>query len=130
MIDGLAFGVLPDAAETLRDSHSLVALVHHPLALESGLSAREAAALRASERAALACARHVIATSAATARLLASDYGVPSERLSVVEPGTDPVAARPRKSEHKSDGTAALASEASGQRGHSIVRALARRKRA
>ena len=70
---------------------ALVALVHHPLALESGLSADEAAALRASERAALARARHVIATSAATARLLAADYGVPPERLSVVEPGTDRV---------------------------------------
>ncbi len=37
VIDGLAFGVLPDAAEALRASHSLVALVHHPLALEIGL---------------------------------------------------------------------------------------------
>ena len=39
VVDGLAFGVLPEAAEMLRESHRLVALVHHPLALESGLSA-------------------------------------------------------------------------------------------
>ncbi len=108
MIDGLAFGVLPEAAQALRESHMLVALVHHPLALESGLSAREAAALRASERAALACARHVVATSAATARLLAADYGVASERVSVVEPGTDRVAVRPpRRAQARRRGRAA-----------------------
>ena len=39
VIDGLAFGVLPEAAAQLRARHPLVALVHHPLALESGLSA-------------------------------------------------------------------------------------------
>src|SRR5262249_58029848 len=50
VIDGLAFGALPEAAAALRASHRLVALVHHPLALESGLSAVDAASLRASER--------------------------------------------------------------------------------
>ena len=44
VVDGLAFGVLPEAAEVLRQSHRLVALVHHPLALESGLSAAQSAA--------------------------------------------------------------------------------------
>lgn len=89
VVDGLALGVLPDAAEALRASHSLVALVHHPLALELGLSADEAAALRRGECAALARACRVIATSATTARLLAADYGVAPDRLAVVEPGTD-----------------------------------------
>ena len=97
VIDGLAFGALPDAAEALRATHSLVALVHHPLALETGLNATASALLRASERTALGCARHVIATSTATARLLAADYDVPTDRLSVVEPGTERVASRPRK---------------------------------
>ena len=96
VIDGLAFGALPDAAHGLRPRHPLVALVHHPLALESGLSAAESAALRASERAALACARHVVATSASVARLLVDDYGVTLEGISVVQPGTDRVPARPR----------------------------------
>jgi glycosyltransferase involved in cell wall biosynthesis len=98
VVDGLAFGALPGAAEAVRASHSLVALVHHPLALETGLSAPASAALRASERTALGCARHVIATSQATARLLAADYDVSSDRMSVVAPGTEPVAARPRRS--------------------------------
>src|SRR5262249_62041100 len=82
VIDGLAFGVLAEAAAALRVSHPLVAVVHHPLALESGLSAADAARLRASERSALACARHVIATSAAVARLLVDDYGVAAGRRS------------------------------------------------
>jgi glycosyltransferase involved in cell wall biosynthesis len=99
VIDGLAFGVLPEAAEVLRTSHRLVALVHHPLALESGLSAADSACLRTSERSALVCARHVIATSATIARLLVADYGVASGRVSVVEPGTDRVLAPPRNSE-------------------------------
>jgi len=55
--------------------------------------------LRQSERTALGCARRVIATSAATARLLAADYGVPADRLMVVQPGTDRGAAQPRRSE-------------------------------
>jgi glycosyltransferase involved in cell wall biosynthesis len=99
VIDGLAFGVLAEAAAALRASHPLVALVHHPLALESGLSAADAASLRARERSALACARHVIATSAAVARLLVDDYGVAAGRVSVVAPGTDRVSPPPRKRE-------------------------------
>ena len=99
VIDGLAFGVLPEAAQRMQASHSLVALVHHPLALESGLSADEASRLIASERATLAAARHVVTTSGATARLLAADYGVPPARLSVIEPGTDRGEARPKASD-------------------------------
>ena len=89
VIDGLALGVLPDTVKALQSSYPLVALVHHPLALESGLSSSDAAALQRSERAALACAHRVIVTSAVTARLLAAEYDVSSERLIVVEPGMD-----------------------------------------
>jgi glycosyltransferase involved in cell wall biosynthesis len=96
VIDGLAFGVLVKEAQALADRLRLIALVHHPLALETGLSAGESAALRDGERAALACARHVIVTSASTARLLLADYGVTPDRLSIVRPGTDRVAVRPR----------------------------------
>lgn len=91
VIDGLAFGVLDEVALELRDSHRLIALVHHPLALESGLSEQRSAALRASERKALACARHVIVTSPATARVLNSDYDVAADRITVARPGNDPV---------------------------------------
>lgn len=87
--DGLAFGALPLLAERHAERLRWVALVHHPLALESGLAPPAQAALRASERRALACVRQVVVTSPATARELAA-YGVPAARIAVVEPGTDP----------------------------------------
>ena len=90
VVDGLALGVLPEAAMQLAGRNPLLALVHHPLALEWGLSTEQADALRLSERAALAAVRGVVVTSAATARLLASDYGVPAERIEVARPGNDP----------------------------------------
>ena len=81
VIDGLAFGVLPEAVLQLRAENPLIALVHHPLALEAGLSLQQANILRSSERAALTAARLVIATSAPTARHLTSDYGVSADRI-------------------------------------------------
>jgi len=90
IVDGLALGVLPDVAHTLCARQSLVALVHHPLALETGLTAAEADRLRASERAALAAARHVIVTSGETARRLAADYAVAADKITVARPGSDP----------------------------------------
>jgi glycosyltransferase involved in cell wall biosynthesis len=97
VVDGLAFGALPDAGKALASTHRLIALVHHPLALETGLSTADSARLRASERSALCYTRHVITTSASTARLLIRDYSVPSDELSVVTPGTDRTAVRLRK---------------------------------
>jgi len=86
--DGLAFGAIP--AEILaRVPRRYVALVHHPLALETGLSAERAAYLRESERAALALAVGVVVTSAATKDLLISDFAVPAKKITVAEPGTE-----------------------------------------
>jgi glycosyltransferase involved in cell wall biosynthesis len=89
VVDGLALGVLPDVAVALRSSHRLIALVHHPLALESGLTPAEIAALRESERAALAAVSRVVVTSPATRRVLVADYGVPTEIITVALPGTE-----------------------------------------
>ncbi len=89
VVDGLAFGALPELAQTQRERLRLVALVHHPLAQEPGLAEDLAARLRQSETRALAQARLVVVTSDFTARLL-GDYGVPLVRIRVVEPGTDP----------------------------------------
>lgn len=90
-IDGLAFGVLPELALELAGRNPLLALVHHPLALEWGLSADQVEILRRSERAALAAAQGVVVTSPATARIVASDYGVPPTRVTVARPGNDSV---------------------------------------
>jgi glycosyltransferase involved in cell wall biosynthesis len=91
ILDGLALGVLPDIAAELASRHPLVALVHHPLALETGLTAERAAALRRSEQAALAAVRLVVVTSGATAKLVADGYGVPAEHITVARPGSDPM---------------------------------------
>ena len=92
VIDGLAYGVLPEAVLQLRD-RVLVPLVHHPLALESGLSLQQANILSSCERAALMAARLVIANSPETSRHLTADYAVPAERIVVARPGNDPVPA-------------------------------------
>ena len=89
VIDGLALGVLPEAAAAVRAKRPLVALIHHPLAMETGLSEADAKRMRESERAALAAASAVIVTSAPTARLLAKDYGVADRVITVARPGTE-----------------------------------------
>jgi glycosyltransferase involved in cell wall biosynthesis len=89
LVDGLAFGAMPEVAAAEAHRLRLVALVHHPLALETGLENGHAVALRKSEASALAAARAVITTSRATARTL-GEYGVAPERVAVIEPGTDP----------------------------------------
>lgn len=89
MIDGLAFGALPPAL-VQRLPRPLIALTHHPLGLETGIDAAQAAHLIANETANLAAADLVIVTSAATADLLVADFAVPRARLIVAEPGTDP----------------------------------------
>lgn len=88
LVDGLAFGAMPDLAEAHASRLTLVALVHHPLAKETGLDAVAREALVASERRALASARGVVVTSERTAAGLA-EYGVHRDRVTVVEPGTD-----------------------------------------
>ena len=93
VVDGLGMGAMPDLAARTAAVRPLVALVHHPLADETGLDPRVAEALRASERAALEHAHRVVVTSPATARTLAADFAVPFERITVATPGTAP---RPR----------------------------------
>jgi glycosyltransferase involved in cell wall biosynthesis len=104
VIDGLALGVLPEAAADLAGRNPLLALVHHPLALESGLTAERAEGLRRSEQAALASVRGVIVTSAATARLIISDYGVPAERVTIARPGSDRIPPGQGRSDRRREG--------------------------
>jgi glycosyltransferase involved in cell wall biosynthesis len=96
VVDGLAYGVLPDTAEALHRTHRMIALIHHPLALETGLSERDTAEFRNSERLALTFARRVITTSATTARLLTQMFAVPEKNVRVVLPGNDPAAVADR----------------------------------
>ena len=89
--DGLAFGVLGEVVAPYAKRLHWVALVHHPLHLETGLSDTAREQLLLSETRALRHARWVLVTSQHTAVDVAA-MGVPPERIAVVEPGTDAVA--------------------------------------
>jgi glycosyltransferase involved in cell wall biosynthesis len=88
VIDGLALPGLDRVLEGEARRLALVALVHHPVALETGLEPQEAERLAVLERRALAYTQRVITTSQWTARTLAAD-GVAVAQLRVVEPGVD-----------------------------------------
>ena len=89
VVDGLALGALPAEIERVSSRLRLVALVHHPLAFETGLVDALRRELEVSEQRALTFVRRVIVTSHATAAALEA-YAVPADRVHVVEPGTDP----------------------------------------
>ncbi|PWG74538.1 glycosyl transferase family 1, partial [Enterococcus hirae] len=65
---------------------NLVALVHHPLADETGISEADRQWFLESEKRALGFVRGVVTTSQHTAACLA-DYDVPPEVIRVAEPG-------------------------------------------
>jgi len=126
VIDGLALGAMPAAVAPHRDRLRLVGLVHHPLALETGLSGVRQAELYASERDALRAARAIIVTSPNTARALAG-YGIAAARCAVVVPGTDPA---PLATGSRTGEPALLcAASLTPRKGHAVLfRALARLK--
>jgi glycosyltransferase involved in cell wall biosynthesis len=90
VVDGLALGVMPEAAARHGGRLALVGLVHHPLCIETGLEFHAAERLRASERTALAWCQRVIVTSPLTARTVVAEFDVPAERVTVAVPGVDP----------------------------------------
>jgi glycosyltransferase involved in cell wall biosynthesis len=65
----------------------LVALVHHPLAEETGLSQAAAEHLMRREAAALQCCRGIVCPSPKTAAAIEA-YGIPPDRIFVIPPGT------------------------------------------
>lgn len=89
VIDGLALGAMPTVVAAHAARLDIVALIHHALAAETGLTAEQQATLAQSERDALQHVRGTIVTSEWTRDALAA-YGVNSDRVSVVQPGTDP----------------------------------------
>lgn len=91
VVDGLAGGALPDVLSPASDRLRLVALVHHPLADESGLDPDTAARFRTLEARTLQAVDGVVVTSPHTARRL-EELGVEPGRVRVVEPGTEPAA--------------------------------------
>ena len=88
IIDGLAYGAL-GARELARVRAPMIALVHHPLALETGIDPSAASAIAAREREALARAAAVVVTSPHTRDTLAADYDIGVARITVARPGLD-----------------------------------------
>jgi len=88
VVDGLAGCGLPDVLAEHAGRVRILALVHHPLADETGLAAADVERFRASERRALAVCRGVVVTSGFTAARLGA-FGVPAGRIRAVPPGTD-----------------------------------------
>lgn len=89
VIDGLALGALGQYAKLIQAQRPFVALIHHPLALESGIDPDAASELRISERQALSYAQSVIVTSRVTKQTLIDQYAVANHKITVVEPGLD-----------------------------------------
>lgn len=94
LVDGLVYSAAPAVAQAQARRLRLVPVLHLPLAEESGLQPDEARRLGGLERAALAHAFRVLATSDFSARELQA-LGVSAGRTWVVEPGVDPAAEAP-----------------------------------
>ncbi len=103
LIDGLAYGALTvSAIEALKQP--VVALVHHPLGLEEGLSPSEKALLLKTEREALELARHIVVPSYGMGRELMRLFRVAADKITVAEPGI----LRGKRAEGASDGAPPL----------------------
>lgn len=89
VVDGLAFGAFTKPMLDKLEGR-VIALVHHPLFLETGLPHARKVELRETETIALERADHIIVTSRATKRILTEHMNLPSHRMTVAEPGTDP----------------------------------------
>jgi len=86
--DGLAFGVMASVVQAHAQRLRWVALVHHPLHMETGLDEAARKHLLASETRALQWATQVVVTSGSTVQDVVA-MGVPLEHIAVVSPGTD-----------------------------------------
>ncbi|MEL7014202.1 MAG: glycosyltransferase family 4 protein, partial [Pseudomonadota bacterium] len=87
IIDGLAFGAM-DPNDVSAVKAPIIAMVHHPLAFENGISEDDSALLFESERANLGQAAHVIVPSPHTSQMLQQRYDVSAAQITVARPGT------------------------------------------
>lgn len=124
IIDGLALPAFSGLEDALA-ARGAIGLIHHPTALETGLSDNARQALQGSERRLFAHLVRLIATSEETRQRLAADFLAAPDHVAVVTPGTD---AAPRAS---GSGGAICAILSVGalipRKGHDVLlRALAR----
>lgn len=89
IVDGLAYGVMDAIAEQHTERLNIIALCHHPLMLEAGLSTPQTQQLFLSEQRALNAAKAVIVTSQMTSKILVEQFAIPAKKITVALPGTD-----------------------------------------
>ncbi|MFW6340617.1 MAG: glycosyltransferase family 4 protein, partial [Wenzhouxiangella sp.] len=89
VIDGLALGAVPEVVAGQADRLRLVALIHHPLADETGLDPATRERLLTRERMALDHCRQILVTSRFTARRLQA-LALTRRAAVVIEPGVEP----------------------------------------
>ncbi|SFV28328.1 hypothetical protein SAMN05216456_0492 [Devosia crocina] len=93
IIDGLVFGSI-DTAGLATVKAPIIAMIHHPLGLETGLSPERSAYLLQREADNLALAQAVLVPSPHTARILKDHFGVAEDKITIALPGfrpSDPV---------------------------------------
>lgn len=89
ILDGLVFGAIEtEGLASIRAP--VVAMIHHPLAMESGLTPARREHLYLTERDNLRLARHVLVPSPHTRDLLTDRYGVAPDDITIARPGVDP----------------------------------------
>lgn len=88
ILDGLVFGAIdPDGLAQVRAP--VIAMIHHPLGLETGLPEARAAFLLQNEADAVRHTEHIIVPSPETARVLSREFGADPTRITVAPPGFD-----------------------------------------
>ena len=124
LLDGLALSAFVGQGDALEAAGAL-GLVHHPAALSDGAVGEDRAGLRNAALRLLPRLRRVVATSQAVADRLAAEFGVSTDRIVTVAPGTDRA---PRSGGSGGPGCAILSVGALVPRkGHDVLlRALAR----
>ncbi|WP_411958624.1 glycosyltransferase family 4 protein [Paracoccus homiensis] len=88
ILDGLVSGSI-DPGGLAAVPAPVIAMVHHPLAEESGLSDKRRVQLLQTERENLRLSRHVLVPSPHTRRILIDRYDVPPSKITVARPGID-----------------------------------------
>jgi glycosyltransferase involved in cell wall biosynthesis len=88
LVDGLVLGAIPEQIERVAHRMTVVGVVHHLLAGETGLDPANAAVVAEREGQALRAATGLIAPSFGIARAIAA-CGVLREQIAMVTPGTD-----------------------------------------
>ncbi|MBO9447409.1 glycosyltransferase family 4 protein [Ruegeria sp. R14_0] len=88
ILDGLVFGAIdPEGLERVRAP--IIAMIHHPLGLETGLQTERAEFLLKNEAAALRHAAHIVVPSPETARVLVSQFDANPDLITIAPPGFD-----------------------------------------